>query len=50
MVSLKYTEEERTQIAIHPTNLEKGGQWRTQEGKIIFLRKQAKDFLDQMHK
>jgi hypothetical protein len=49
---LKYTEEERTQIASHPTNyyLEKEGQRRTQEGKTIFPRKQAKDLLDQMHK
>ena len=45
-------EEERTQIASHPTNyyLEKEGQWHTQEGKTIFPRKQAKDLLDQMHR
>lgn len=32
---LKYTKEERTQIASHSTNycLEKEGQWYTQEGK-----------------
>ena len=50
MVSLKYTEEERTQIASHPTNLEKEGQWHTQEGQTIFPRKQAKDLLGQMHR
>jgi len=47
---LKYTEEERTQIASHPTNLEKEGQWHTQEGQTIFPRKQAKDLLGQMHR
>ena len=49
---LKYTEEERTQIARHPTNyyLEKEGQWATREGKTILSRKQAKDLLGQMHR
>lgn len=44
---LEYTGKERTQIATHPTNyyLEKEGQWCTQEGKTIFLRKQAEDLL-----
>ena len=38
---LKYIEKERTQIASHPTNyyLEKEGQWHTQEGRTISLRK-----------
>ena len=46
---LKYIEEERTQIASHPTNYyqEKVGQWHTQEGRTILLRKQAKDLLGQ---
>ena len=49
---LEYTEEERTQIASHPTNyyLEKEGQWHTQEGRTILPRKQAKDLLGQMHR
>jgi hypothetical protein len=49
---VKYTEEERTQIASHPTNyyLEKEGQWYTQEGKSILSRKKAKDLLGQMHR
>ena len=49
---LKYMEEERTQIASHPTNYykEKVGQWHTQEGTTIFPRKQAKDLLGQMHR
>ena len=49
---LKYTEEERIQIASHPTNyyLEKGEQWYTQERKTILPRKQAEDLLDQMHR
>jgi hypothetical protein len=49
---LEYTEEERTQIASHPTNyyLEKEGQWCThKKGKTILPRKQAKDLLGQMH-
>lgn len=39
---LKYLEEERTQIASHPTNyyLKKEGQWHTQERKTILPRKQ----------
>jgi hypothetical protein len=47
----KYTEEERTQIASHPTNYyqEKVEQWRTQEGRTILPRKQAKDLQGQMH-
>ena len=51
MPHLKYTEE-RTPIASHPTNynLEKEGQWCTQEGKTILPRKQAEDLLDQMHR
>ena len=49
---LKYIEEERTQIANHPTNYyrEKEGQWCTQEGRTILPRKQAKDLLGQMHR
>ena len=49
---LEYTEEERTQIASHPTNyyLEKEGQRHTQEGKIILPRKQAEDLFDQMYR
>ena len=49
---LKYSEEERTQIASHPNNyyLEKERQWDTQEGKTILPRKQAEDLLDQMHR
>ena len=41
---LKYIEEERTQIASHPTNyyLEKEGQWLTQEGKTTLSRKQVR--------
>jgi hypothetical protein len=49
---LKYIEEERTQIASHPTNYypEKVEQWCTQEGRTILPRKQAKDLLGQsMH-
>ena len=51
MPHLKYTEE-KTPIASHPTNynLEKEGQWCTQEGKTILPRKQAEDLLDQMLK
>ena len=49
---LEYTEEERTQIASHPTNcyLEKEGLWCTQKGKSILSRKQAEDLFDQMHR
>jgi hypothetical protein len=45
---LEYTEEEKTQIASHPTSyyLEKEGQWHTQEGKLVFPREQAKDLLE----
>jgi hypothetical protein len=41
---LEYSEEERTQIASHPTNyyLEKEGQWLTQEGKTTLSRKQVR--------
>ena len=51
---LEYIEEERTQIASHPTNyyLEKEGQWHTQEGRTILPilpGKQAK-YLGQMHR
>ena len=48
---LKYIEEKGTQIASHPTNYyqEKVEQWRTQEGRTILPRKQAKDLLGQMH-
>lgn len=49
---LEYTEEERTQIASHPTifYLEKEGQGDTQKGKTILPRKQAKDLLGQIHR
>ena len=49
---LKYTEEERTQIASHPTNyyLKKDRQWHTQEGKTILPRQQAKDLLGPIHR
>ena len=43
---LEYTEEERTQIASHPTNyyLEKEGQWCTQEGKLYPLESKQKTY------
>jgi hypothetical protein len=48
---LEYTEE-RTQTASHPANyyLGKEGQLCTQEGKTILPRKQAKEFVVQMHR
>ena len=50
---LKYMEEERIQIACHPTNsyIEKEGQCYIQERKTVLPRKQAKDLLSsQMHR